>query len=259
LARASRVLPDGEHYLAPARRAADFLKARMWRDGTLLRRYRCGDAGISGYAEDYAYLIFGLLELFQAGGDPRDLEWALALQRRQDELFWDAAEGGWFSTTGDDPTVLLRLKEDYDGAEPAPSSVSVLNLLVLSHLTNEPSMIEKIEQTLGAFSERLTQIGRAVPMMLSALSTYHAGVPQIVLAGPRDREDTRALADIVRSQYKPTAVTIPVGPVHRDGMTRVLPWVASMEMREGKATAYLCREFACQAPATDPAVLRTQL
>ena len=97
-----------------------------------------GDAGVEGYAEDYAYLIFGLLELFQADGDPGWLEWALTLQRRQDELFWDPVDGGWFSTTGRDPSVLLRLKEDYDGAEPAASSVAVLNLLTLSHLTGGP-------------------------------------------------------------------------------------------------------------------------
>ena len=90
---------------------------------TLLRRYRQGEAGVEAYAEDYAYLIFGLLELFQADGDPAWLEWALTLQRRQDELFWDPADGGWFSTTGQDPSVLLRLKEEYDGAEPAATSV----------------------------------------------------------------------------------------------------------------------------------------
>ena len=88
---------------------------------------------MEGYAEDYAYLIFGLLELFQAGGDPAWLEWALTLQRRLDELFWDPIDGGWFSTTGKDPSVLLRLKEEYDGAEPAASSIAVLNLLTLSH------------------------------------------------------------------------------------------------------------------------------
>ena len=90
-----------------------------------------------GYAEDYACVTFGLIELFQATGDPHWLEWALVLQRRLDELFWDPAEGGWFSTTGDDPTVLLRLKETYDGAEPAASSVAALNLLALSHLTGD--------------------------------------------------------------------------------------------------------------------------
>jgi uncharacterized protein YyaL (SSP411 family) len=105
--------------------------------GQLLRRYRKGEAGVDGYAEDYAYLIFGLLELFQADGDPQWLEWALALQERQNALFWDPIDGGWFSTTGQDPTVLLRLKEDYDGAEPAASSVAALNALTLAHLTGD--------------------------------------------------------------------------------------------------------------------------
>jgi uncharacterized protein YyaL (SSP411 family) len=269
-ARASRVLPDGGRHLLPARRAADFIRARMWKatsPGTtdagarsiLLRRYRNGHAAIPGYAEDYAYLIFGLLELFQAAGDPRDLEWALELQQRQDELFWDPGEGGWFSTTGDDPTVLLRLKEDYDGAEPAPSSVAVLNLLTLSHLTGDPRMAEKIEKTLGAFGERLTQMGRAVPMMLAALSTYHAGVPQIVVAGPGERQDTIAFLDALKAMYVPAAVTLRVDPGHHDAMSRILPWIESMAMRDGRATAYVCREFACQAPITDPSMLRAQL
>ncbi len=101
----------------------------MWDAGTrtLLRRYRAGDAAIEAFAEDYAYLIFGLLELFQASGDAKWLAWARELQARQDELFWDAEGGGWFSTTGADPSVLVRMKEDYDGAEPAPSSVSSSN------------------------------------------------------------------------------------------------------------------------------------
>ena len=94
----------------------------MWVEGRLPRRYRDGDAAIEVYAEDYAFLVSGLLELFQAGGDPQWLEWALTLQAQQDDRFWDAQDGGWFSTTGEDPTVLLRLKEDYDGAEPAASS-----------------------------------------------------------------------------------------------------------------------------------------
>jgi hypothetical protein len=258
-ARASRTLPDGERYLPGARRAADFLRSRMWKEGTLLRRYRNGNAAIPGYAEDYAFLIFGLLELFQAEGDPRDLEWALALQRKEDELFWDPIEGGWFSTTGEDPTVLLRLKEDYDGAEPAPSSVSVLNLLTLSHLTNDSSMVEKIEKTLGGFGARLAQAGRAVPMMLSALSTYHAGMPQVVIAGPSDREDTQILLDVVRSQYRPTALTIRIDPSRHDALAKVLPWTASMEMRDGKAMAYVCRDFACEAPTGDPGALHAAL
>ena len=270
-ARAARVLPDGERYLAAARRAAEFLQSHMWTPpspatagsggagGALLRRYRDGQAAIEAYAEDYAYLIFGLLELFQADGDPRWLEWALALQRRQDELFWDAAEGGWFSTTGMDSSVLLRLKEDYDGAEPAASSVAVLNLLALSHLTGDERLVTRIETTLGGFAARLTQIGRAVPMMLTALSTYHAGIPQVVIVGPPDRDDTRALLEAIRSIYRPTAVLVRVDPARQEALAKLLPWIASMGMRDGKATAYVCREFACQAPTTDPATLASEL
>ena len=165
-ARVARVL-DAESYRQTARRAAAFIRERMWRadSRTLLRRYRGGHAEIDAYAEDYAYLIFGLLELFQADADPIWLEWAIALQQRQDELFWDDAAGGWFSTTGQDPSVLLRMKEDYDGAEPTPSSVSVLNLLLLSHLVENPVWPDRIERTLRYFATRLEQAGRAVPMV----------------------------------------------------------------------------------------------
>jgi uncharacterized protein YyaL (SSP411 family) len=259
MARAARVLPNAHRYLAAAQRAAGFLKDKMWNGETLLRRYRAGEAAIEGYAEDYAYLIFGLLELFQADGDPAWLDWALALQRRQDVLFWDPVDSGWFSTTGTDQSVLLRLKEDYDGAEPAASSVSVLNLLTLAHLTGDEEASRKAEQVLGAFSSRLNDLGRAVPMMLAALSTYHAGMPQIVIAGPRERPDTQALVDAVRGNYRPTAVTVLLDPARRSELSRLLPWVAAMTMREERATAYVCRDFACQAPTTDPGALAAQL
>src|SRR5258706_644479 len=115
------------------------------------------------------------------------LEWTITLQHRQDELFWDEAGGGWFSTTGRDPSVLLRMKDEYDGAEPTASSMAVMNLLMLSHLvddvsesveTVEPSWAERIERTLDAFRERLEQPGRGGSMMGAALSTYVAGGPQ---------------------------------------------------------------------------------
>jgi hypothetical protein len=258
-ARAARVLPDGEPYLDAARRAADFIRTRMWRDGLLLRRYRRGEAAIEGYAEDYAYLIFGLLELCQADADPQWLEWALVLQRRQDELFWDEAEGGWFSTTGGDPSVLLRLKEDYDGAEPAASSVAVLNLLRLSHLTADESASRRIDRTLALFAVRLAESGRAVPMMLAALSTYQAGTPQVIIVGPTGRTDTSELQDAVRQVYLPTALTLTLDPERQADLARLLPWIGAMTMRDGRATAFVCRDFACQAPVTDRGALIEQL
>jgi uncharacterized protein YyaL (SSP411 family) len=261
-ARAARTQADRSvEWVEAAGRAADFLRSRLWRadDGVLLRRYRAGEAAIEGYAEDYAFLVWGLLELFQVDGNVDWLEWALTLQRRQNELFWDPIDGGWFSTTGADPTVLLRLKEDYDGAEPAASSVSVLNLLTLSHLTDDAQYAEYIERTLSQFALRLSGLGRAVPMMLAALSTYHAGTTQIVIVGPRAREDTLTLHEIVRGHYLPMAVTVPVDPESQPRLAETLPWISSLSPHEGRATAYVCRDFSCQTPATQPRDFADQL
>ncbi len=237
-------------YLKAAQRAAGFIHTHLWRadSETLLRRFREGHAEIDAYAEDYAYLIFGLLELLQADGDPAWLEWAVSLQRRQDELFWDEADGGWFSTTGRDKTVLLRMKEDYDGAEPTASSVSVLNLLVLSHLMENPAWSDRIERTLRLFGARLEQIGRAVPMMAAALSTWVAGVQQIVLVG--DDVERRRLARTAGRRYLPFAVTVDVRGEHRDRLAAMMPFIASMQSSQG-AAAYVCRNFTCQAPVGD--------
>ena len=255
-ARAGRVVDSA--FTADAERAAGFLERHLWNDGTrtLLRRFRGGNAAVEGYAEDYAYLAFGLIELFQATGNPRWLEWALTLQGRMDELFWDPVEGGWFSTTGSDPSVLLRLKETYDGAEPAASSVAVLNLLALSHLTGDGGAAEKIERALALFRSHL---GRAVPMMLAALSTYHTGVPQVVIAGEAEAADTRGLLDALRVSYRPSWVVVPAFSQHRSGLERVLPWVSGMAARDGRATAYVCRDFACQAPVHTAEALVAQL
>ena len=250
-ARAARTLVGAAGYLQDAQRAARFVHDRLWQPstGTLLRRYRDGSAGVDAYAEDYAYLVFGLLELFQADGDPTWLEWAMTLQTRQDELFWDANDGGWFSTTGKDESVLLRLKEDYDGAEPAASSVSVMNLLTLSHLVE--SFSEKIEPTFGIFSSRVSQSGRVVPMLLAALSAYHAGTPQLVIVGDPAAQDTNSLYEVVRHRYRPTTIVVPVVPQSLDKTAALLPWIAGMKMVDGRATAYLCRDFTCESPTTE--------
>jgi uncharacterized protein YyaL (SSP411 family) len=253
-ARAGRLLEDGTAYVAVARRAAEFIRTHLWNAGTstLLRRFREGQSAVEGYAEDYAYLTSGLIELFEADGNPRWLEWALALARRLDELFWDPVDGGWYSTSGHDPSVLLRLKEEYDGAEPAASSIAVLNLLMLSHLTGDAAMLAKIDDTFRTFGHVMATQGRAVPMMLAALSTYHAGVSQIVVAGDPEATDTRAMAEVLRRRYLPSAVLVRLTPVHREVLARLLPWTAAMDLHGGRATAYVCRDFACKMPVTSP-------
>jgi uncharacterized protein YyaL (SSP411 family) len=263
-ARAARVLPDSpaaSRFLAAAQRAAGFIRDTLWREDRqrLLRRYRDGDAAIDGYADDYAYLIFGVLELFQADGDPRWLDWASTLQASQDDQFWDEQEAGWFSTRGDDPTVLLRLKEDYDGAEPAASSVAVLNLLTLAHLTNRPDTLAKAERTLARFGPRIGAAARAVPMMMSALSAWHAGVSQIVVVGVPGAPSTRALETELAKHYLPFAIEIPVAPGDRQvAVAERLPFVAAMTAGGG-AAAYVCRDFTCRQPVSGPEALADEL
>jgi uncharacterized protein YyaL (SSP411 family) len=264
-ARAARVLPGADartRYLAAAERSARFLETRMWDADrrVLRRRYRDGDAAIDGYAEDYAFAVQGLLELFQLGGSAHWLEFARTLQRRLDEQFWDSENGGWFNTTGADPSVILRMKEDYDGAEPSSSSISVLNILLLAHLTNEPELFDRIDKTLKMFGPRLGQLGRAVPMMLAALSTYHAGITQIVIVGPPDDASTEDLMREAVAKYDPFCLIVPVHPgPSQIELARMLPFIEPMVMRDGRATAYVCRNFTCTDPASDPAGLAERL
>jgi len=247
--------------LDAAHRAARFVRERMWNAGlgTLLRRYRQGHADIEGYAEDYAYLVFGLLELFQADPDPQWLEWADTLQRRQDELFWDETAGGWFSTTGRDPSVLVRMKEDYDGAEPTASSVSVMNLLVLSHLLADADRTSRIERTLRLFGTRLEQMGRAVPMMAAALSTHAAGLQQIVIVDSDRVQEGDDLASALSRRYAPFAITVRVDGGRQAALGRLLPFVESMKPVDGRAAAYICRDFTCRQPVTSAEALEQEL
>jgi len=263
-ARAARVRagsPAAPRYLAAARRAAEFIRRALWKpDLRLLRRYRDGEAAIDGYAEDYAFLIFGLLELAQADGDPAWLQWAIDLQAMQDRFFWDDADASWFSTTGDDASVLLRLKEDYDGAEPAPASVSVLNLLTLESLVGSGAWVEKAERTLARFGPRIGAAARVVPLMLAGLSTWHAERTQVVIVGPRDRQDTVTLQREVARRYRPFGVDLPVERgANQEGLAALIPFVGPMQMRDGQATAYVCRGFVCREPVTGADALAGQL
>jgi uncharacterized protein YyaL (SSP411 family) len=258
-ARAARVVEGESDHLETARRAASFVKTTLWdpRTKVLLRRYRQGSAAVDGFAEDYACLIYGVIELFQADGDPSWLDWALELQHRQDELFWDDAEAGWFSTTGSDPSVLLRMKEDYDGAEPAASSIGAFNLLALTHLVHDATLSARMERVLGEAGARAARSGRAAPMMLAAISAYHAGMGQVVLTGDPALPAAAALAAVVRRRYLPSMIAVPVRPEHRAVLAVSLPWTSAMA--GDQPLAYVCRDFTCQSPASDSATLAGQL
>jgi uncharacterized protein len=262
MARAARQLVDSPRradWRRAAVRAAEFVHARLWQpaEGRLLRRYRDGDAAIDAFCEDYACLAWGALELFQTTGEARWLEWAETLTALQTGRFFDAGDGGWFSTTGDDPAVLLRLKEDYDGAEPSAASVTVRNLIRLAQLTGDRGCLARAERTLERYGAGLGQVVRVMPMMMANVALWHGRRAEIVLVGAPGSADLAALERVVAGHYAPWAVTVAVEP-GRAPSSRT-PWLGAMAMQGGRATAYVCHDFACQAPTADADELGRQI
>jgi len=260
-ARAYQVLGDAD-YLAAAQRAAAFIRQNLVDEATggLWRRYRDGEAAIAGYADDYAFLIQGLIDLYEAGFDASHLAWAIVLQARQDEGFWDAGHGGYFSTTGEDESVLLRMKEDYDGAEPSPNSIAVMNLLRLAQMTIQAAYAEKAEKTLRAFCADPQRLSQTMPAMLSALDFHLSQPKQILLAGERTSAATQAMLAGIHRRFLPNKILMLAdGGPEQAMLESHFAFLGSIKPADGITTATICQNHTCQLPVTDPAALWQEL
>ena len=262
MARAARQMVDSPRrgeWRQAATRAAEFVFNTLWQpaERRLLRRFRDGEAAIDAFCEDYACLAWGALELFQTTGESRWLDWAVELTEIQTERFFDPADGGWFSTTGEDPSVVLRLKEDYDGAEPSATSVTTRNLIRLSQIVGDSTYLERAERTFERYGPSLGKVVRVMPLMAANLALWHGRRAEVVLVGTPGSPDLVALEQTLFNRYLPWAVTITRDP-EMPSSPRA-PWLASMGMRDGHARAYVCHQFTCQAPTSDPATLDREL
>lgn len=259
-ARGAQVLGQKE-YLTAAQRAAEFVTSKLMQaDGTLLRSYRGGASDIKGFADDYATLIQGLLDLYEADFNVKWLELALKLQGRMDALFYDAEHGGYFSAGEGDPNILLRLKEDYDGAEPSPSSTAALNLQRLSQITNDENLQKRATATLGAFGEQLSRAPTAMPQMLCAVDAAQAKPRQVVIAGPVESEATRALLQEVHAVYMPNRILLLAdNGAGQAWLGQRLAFIRDLAPLENKPTAFVCEDFVCKLPVTTPEELRKLL
>ncbi len=254
LAKASQAL-DEPKYLDAANRAKSFLRSHLYQpaSGKLKRRYRAGSADIDGYLDDYTFLTQGLLDLYEASFDVRLLSWAAQLQQAQDRLFWDEKQGGYFTTSGQDRSILLRTREPYDGVEPSPNSVAAMNLLRLWQITDKQGYKDKADKTLAAFAPRLEQMPEAMPYMMSALDFSLAKHRQIVIAGAPGADDTRALLRMVWQRYIPNRVLLLAdGAEGQRQLARWLPLLANVTRKQGRATAYICENYVCNLPTADP-------
>jgi uncharacterized protein YyaL (SSP411 family) len=262
-ARATQVLDD-PRYLEIATHAANFLRASLYDSSRkiLYRNYRDGRSDIEGFADDYAFVVQGLLDLYEASFDVEWLKFATQLQKAQDRLFFDEKNGGYFSTSGKDESVFLRMKDDNDGAEPAASSVAALNLLRLSQVRDDPATAgaERARKTIDAFASTLSHFPSAMPQMLVALDFSLSKPRQIVIAGKKDAPETEALLIEVHRHFLPKTVLLRAdGSEGQKYLGETNEAIRAMSPVEGKPAAYVCENFTCKAPVTDPTTLRELL
>ena len=252
--KAGAVLAE-PRYVDAARRAADFIVRRMYdaATGILLRRYRQGSAAIPGFLDDYAFFTQALLDLYETGFELRDLELAIRLTEKMMELFEDSGHGAFYSTAAGDPTLVMRIKEDYDGAEPSGNSIAVLNLLRLAQVTGRQDFRASAARALEAFGSRMVAAPVGVPQMLVAYEFSISKPKQIVLVGERDAPDMRQLLAEIHARFVPNRIVLLVNRESRPALARYLPIVAEMTAIGGQATAYVCEDYACKLPTADAA------
>ncbi len=249
-------------YRAAAEQTADFLQRELFDTvrGVLFRSWCGGRGATEGFAEDYAYLIQGLLDLYEATFAGRWLQWAAQLQAKMDELFLDAAHGGYFNSAAGAADVVLRLKEDYDGAEPAPSSVAAMNLLRLAGLLGRDDWRTQAWATIEAFRAQWSGAPHALPQMLGAIDFAFAASQEVVLAGDPAAEDFRALASVLHERLAPARVLLAAtGGDTQRWLAAQAPWLATIKPIDGRAAAFLCENRRCRVPITTPEELRSAL
>ena len=253
LAQAARTFGN-EKYLAAARRAMQFVLTRMRTpDGGLLHRYRDGEPAIPAFGDDYAFAIKALIELYESTFEPGYLSSARELSIFFLAHFWDEVQGGFFTIADTEEILLVRKKEIYDGAIPSYNSVAFENLVKLGHLTGDTSYEQRASELSRCFAAPVHQSPSGHTWFLCALDSAIGPVHDIVIAGERDADDTRALIKGIRDHYLPRVLIIYKLPGEQDPLLSSLaPYTRNLHATGGKATAYICTGHACAMPITEP-------
>jgi hypothetical protein len=253
LGRGARVLGD-ENLEEAASRAADFVLERMLDgEGRLLHRYRQGSAGILGNLDDYAFLIWGLLELYEAGFDVKYLRGAKELAEDMVRRFLDDEGGGFYFTPSDGEELILRRKDSHDGALPSGNAVAVLDLLRLARMTADAKLEEIASKAFGAFAPRARAAPAAHLHLLSALDFALGPTSEVVIVGHPHSPDTEEMKKALWSRFLPEIVVLFKEAGEEDPqIAKIAEFTSDLTAVDGKATAYVCRGYVCQLPTTDP-------
>lgn len=258
-AHAGAVLQE-KSYIERATHAACFLRKHLFHSasGRLLRSCYRGEVQpiehlsvpVFGFLDDFAFVIRALLDLYEATFQQQWLKWAVQLQEKQDELFWDTKQFAYYTSDDSDPSILLRLKDDQDGAEPSANSVAASNLLRLSNFMDRKDWELKSAQLLSAFSVRFCKIPVALPEMVRTLMAKHQTLKQIIICGDPAEEDTQKLIGCVNSHFVPHKVLLLADGNKESFLYLNLPFLSTLEKQNGKATAYICENHTCSLPVT---------
>lgn len=240
-----------EPYLQAAERAANFLLQTLYRpnEHQLLRRYCDGEAAISGFVDDYAFFIQALLDLFVANGDPVYLDRAVEMVKESLGHFEDAEQGGFFSTLEKTPDLVLRMKDDYDGAEPSGNSVAVDVLLRLTEITGDVQFRTHAEKALTAFAPRMRAQPTMAPLMASALGRWFTEPEQVIFRCREKNSEVSKLLAEYRKAFRPYSLVLAIDDHAAASLKSVAPFLADLEF-QGNITLYECCNFTCQLPKT---------
>ena len=266
LARGYQVLGD-ERYRDAAVNAADFILTRMMRDGELLRTYRQGESRLPGFLDDYAFAVVALVELYEATFDVRWIEAADDVARRMIARLWDEEDGAFYFAPPAQGDLIARQKPTYDGAEPSGNAMAAIGLLRLAKLTDHPGYEEKAVRILEGNGSSMARAPRGFFAMLRAAEYVLSPVKEVAIVGPRGREDTEALLRALHSRFVPNRIVAALDPA-ADGAAAAVEKVPLLKGKQllkgkrlvsGKAAAYVCKDYVCTAPVTEPEDLMAAL
>ena len=249
---------ERQDYLDAAVRNANFLLETMRPEGKLLRTYRAGQAKLPGYLEDYSFVADGLLALYEATFDQRWLDESISLADRMIELFWDDAVGGFYDTSAEHDQLVVRPRDVLDNAQPCGGSVATDVLLKLAVITGNEDYRVKAATPLRTLRELMGRAPAGTGHWIATLDFYVSSPKEVVIIGPRDDSATIALMQIVNGGFFPNKVLVGADSADDAGKYG-LPLLEARGMVDGKPTAYVCQNYACQLPVTTPEEFAVQL
>ncbi|MDE1976541.1 MAG: thioredoxin domain-containing protein, partial [Elusimicrobia bacterium] len=252
-----RILGD-ERYLAAAASAANFVREKLCPRGKLHRRWAGGECAVFATADDYAFLIQGLLDLFVASRDGQWLSWAEGLFDEQKKDFWAEPGGFYMTAQSAGPEILFRVLEEADNVEPCASSVSALNALRLHELTGRPELLKTADAVLRAFSARMRAQPLALPVMLASAARRFKPGRQVILSGKTSSPEFQVMSRRLRRNFLPFSLVLEIKDSEAGTLSAVLPKIKAYAPQDRPA-AYLCDNFACEAPIHDDPELERRL